>query len=61
MWFFRRQGKSSFRKLDAVVTGLIVGSAIAAVYGLKRRKTPEKNEQVRGGWLTKLMSLFKKK
>ena len=39
MWPFRNNGgKSGLRKLDAVVTGLIVGSAIAAVYGIKRRR-----------------------
>lgn len=62
MSFFRKNGKAGVRKLDAVVTGLIVGSAIAAVYGLKRRRARVSEEPAGPGLLSRLFSrIFKKR
>lgn len=59
MWFLRKNGKNGLRKLDAVVTGLIVGSAIAAVYGLKRRKAAKAAQPEGAGLLTRVVNFFK--
>ncbi len=61
MWFLRKNGKDGLRKLDAVVTGLIVGSAIAAVYGIKRRKAAKAARPEGEGLLTKVLNFFKRR
>jgi hypothetical protein len=62
MWFFRKKSNEGLRRVDAVVTGLIVGSAIAAVYGLKRRRgSSAPAPRPEGGLLSRIVSFFQKR
>ncbi len=60
MSLFRKSGRDGLKKMDAVITGLIVGSAVAAVYGARRRARSGRPEagSARPGLLRRLLSFF---
>ena len=35
---FRKKGKEGLKRLDKVVTGIIIGSVVASVYSLKKKE-----------------------